>query len=82
MLMFNSSQFPAPERLGSNPEAAQMKGTSASHHTIIVKRTYAAPPKRVFAAWTDPEALVKWYLPGDSTWVSRIERHDLRVGGL
>jgi uncharacterized protein YndB with AHSA1/START domain len=59
-----------------------MNDISTSHHTIVVKRTYAAAPRRVFAAWTDPNALAKWYMPGDRTWTARIERHELRVGGL
>ncbi len=59
-----------------------MNEISTSHHTIVVKRTYPATPKQVFAAWTDPKALAKWYVPGDANWTSRIERHDFRVGGV
>jgi uncharacterized protein YndB with AHSA1/START domain len=59
-----------------------MSDISTSHHTIVVKRTYAAVPHRVFAAWTDTKALAKWYVPGDATWTSRVERHEFRVGGL
>ncbi|HEY6598305.1 MAG TPA: SRPBCC domain-containing protein [Pseudomonadales bacterium] len=59
-----------------------MNDTSTAHHTIVVKRTYAGTPQQVFAAWTDPKALVKWYVPGDATWTSRIDKHDLRVGGV
>jgi uncharacterized protein YndB with AHSA1/START domain len=55
---------------------------STAHHTIVVKRVFDAPPKHVFAAWRDPLALQKWYLPGDSTWSSRIVAHDFRVGGV
>jgi uncharacterized protein YndB with AHSA1/START domain len=58
-----------------------MTDVSTFHHTIAVKRTYAAARERVFAAWTDANALARWYLPGDSTWSSRIVAHDFRVGG-
>jgi uncharacterized protein YndB with AHSA1/START domain len=59
-----------------------MTTLSTAHHTIVVKRTYDASPARVFAAWRDPLALQKWYVPGDSTWQSRVVVHDFRVGGL
>ena len=59
-----------------------MTDISTSHHTIVVKRTYAAARAQVFAAWTDPAALVRWYMPGDATWSSRIEHHEFRVGGV
>lgn len=53
-----------------------------AHHTLVVKRSYAASPTRVFAAWRDPLALQKWYMPGDANWTSRILAHDFRVGGV
>jgi uncharacterized protein YndB with AHSA1/START domain len=52
-----------------------------THHTIRLTRKLAAPRRAVFAAWTRPEALARWYLPGDENWTSRILEHDLRVGG-
>jgi len=58
-----------------------MNDISTSHNTIVVKRTYPATPKQVFAAWTDAKALAKWYMPGDEGWTSRIDQHDFRVGG-
>ena len=54
---------------------------STSHHTIVVKRIYDAPPARVFAAWRDPAALARWYVPGDSSWTSRVNKHEFRAGG-
>ena len=52
-----------------------------AHHTIVVKRVYNASPARVFAAWRDPAALARWYVPGDETWVSHVDKHEFRVGG-
>jgi uncharacterized protein YndB with AHSA1/START domain len=59
-----------------------MNDITTAHATIVMKRTYSGTPKQVFAAWTDPKALVKWYVPGDATWTSRIDKHELRVGGV
>jgi uncharacterized protein YndB with AHSA1/START domain len=58
-----------------------MNDCSTSHHTVIVRRSYPAPAERVFAAWRDPAALARWYMPGDATWSSEIIEHDFRVGG-
>lgn len=59
-----------------------MTEISTSHHTIVVSRSYAAPRARVFAAWRDPKALMRWYVPGDETWSSKIDAHDFHVGGV
>jgi uncharacterized protein YndB with AHSA1/START domain len=59
-----------------------MNDCSTSHHTIVVRRSYPATAERVFAAWRDPAALARWYMPGDATWSSEIIEHDFRVGGL
>jgi uncharacterized protein YndB with AHSA1/START domain len=59
-----------------------MTTVSTAHHTLVVKRSCDASPARVFAAWSDPRALQKWYMPGDSTWASRIIAHEFRVGGV
>jgi uncharacterized protein YndB with AHSA1/START domain len=58
-----------------------MSETSTSHHTIEIKRTYPVASSAVFAAWRDPAALARWYLPGDASWSSRVEVHEFRVGG-
>jgi uncharacterized protein YndB with AHSA1/START domain len=30
---------------------------------LVIDRVFKAPPERVFAAWTDPATLVKWWGP-------------------
>ena len=46
---------------------------------LQVSHTFAAPREKVFQAWTEPEALKKWWGPvGGSTPVVEV---DLRVGG-
>jgi uncharacterized protein YndB with AHSA1/START domain len=46
---------------------------------VIVQRTIAAAPEKVFAAWTDPHLLAQWWGPPGSR-VASIEV-DLRVNG-
>jgi uncharacterized protein YndB with AHSA1/START domain len=57
-----------------------MTGRSVRHSTIVLERTYAASPKRVFAAWSNPEALKRWGNPGEG-WAVSLDRFDFRVGG-
>jgi uncharacterized protein YndB with AHSA1/START domain len=42
-------------------------------------RSFAAPPEKVWRAWTDPQALKRWWGPGEEP-VSLAEL-DVRVGG-
>jgi uncharacterized protein YndB with AHSA1/START domain len=47
---------------------------------ILITRVFDAPRELVFAAWTDPELVVKWWGPkGYSSFACEI---DLRVGGV
>ncbi len=57
-----------------------MAGPSASPaNTLRIGRTFASPREKVFRAWTDPEALKRWFGPvGYSTPSADV---DLRVGG-
>ena len=47
--------------------------------SLTLKRRLNAPAEKVYAAWTDPEKIVKWFGP-DAGPVTRAEA-DLRVGG-
>lgn len=58
-----------------------MNQVTTSHHTISLRRTYAAPVARVFACWREASALARWYVPGDASWSSKVLEHDLRPGG-
>ena len=55
--------------------------TTTRHDTIVVRRTCAAPVAQVFAAWSQAEALQRWYVPGDASWSSKILSHEFRRGG-
>jgi uncharacterized protein YndB with AHSA1/START domain len=46
---------------------------------LTISRTFSAPRERVFAAWTEPEQIKKWFGPD---MCQLTEAHvDLRVGG-
>jgi uncharacterized protein YndB with AHSA1/START domain len=47
--------------------------------TIQLHRVLAAPPERVFRAFTDPDARARWLPPNGFT--GKVHQSDLRVGG-
>jgi uncharacterized protein YndB with AHSA1/START domain len=47
--------------------------------TMVLERVIAAPRPLVWGAWTDPEALPKWW--GPEGFSCRTQRIDLRAGG-
>jgi len=48
-------------------------------HTLRLTRVFQAPRERVWRAWTDPEALKKWWGPRDFDCIGA--ESDLRPGG-
>lgn len=58
-----------------------MAGTHPTTETTLqINRTFSAPRERVFRAWTEPEALKQWFVPGEEVFTASAEV-DLRVGG-
>ena len=52
----------------------------ASSPSLVLKRRLKAPPEKVFAAWTQPEQMMRWW--GVTPHPNRpIAETDLRVGG-
>jgi uncharacterized protein YndB with AHSA1/START domain len=47
---------------------------------VQLTRVLRAPPGKVFAAWTDPALLERWWI-GVGGWVDAKAEVDLRVGG-
>lgn len=47
---------------------------------LLLERTVDVPPDRVFAAWTRPELLVRWFTP--APWTTAACDLDLRPGGV
>ncbi|GLS29810.1 Uncharacterized conserved protein YndB, AHSA1/START domain [Mesorhizobium albiziae] len=52
-----------------------------NHDTIVLERLYDASPARVFEAFADPEARMRWGAPSSNTGLVYDEA-DFRVGGL
>ena len=57
-----------------------MTTKTAENLRLEIKRLIKAPRELVFAAWTDPEQLKKWFGP-DEDFVVPLAKVDLRVGG-
>jgi len=50
-----------------------------SERLLVVKRLLPAAQEEVFAAWTDPRLMARWFFAGTG-WSAEV-RNDLRVGG-
>jgi uncharacterized protein YndB with AHSA1/START domain/ketosteroid isomerase-like protein len=48
--------------------------------SLRLERFYPVAPQKVWRAWTDPQALKRWFGPGEADKVTAVEL-DLRVGG-
>jgi uncharacterized protein YndB with AHSA1/START domain len=53
----------------------------AEQPSLTLKRRFAAPPEKVYAAWTDPQKLARWFGPALIVQDSVKAEIDLRVGG-
>jgi uncharacterized protein YndB with AHSA1/START domain len=73
--------------LAEDMEAGYQRGFGAgldnlaalAERTMVLHRTIRAPRARVWAAWTDPETLPRWW--GPDGFSCRTKRIDLRAGG-
>ena len=53
--------------------------TQPAEHTVQIRKTFHAGQQALFRAWTDPQALMKWFGPkGVQTTIADV---DLSVGG-
>ena len=48
-------------------------------HELVLTRAIAAPPSRVYQAWTDPALLKQWFTP--APWTVSSAETDVRPGG-
>jgi uncharacterized protein YndB with AHSA1/START domain len=56
-----------------------MSTATAVKPSLTIKRRFNASPAKVFAAWTDPQKMIRWMGPPS---IIRCEvENDLRVGG-
>lgn len=53
--------------------------SSTPDREVLITRTFAAPAELVFAAWTDPAQLVRWFAPHGCS--VRFPKIDIRTGG-
>ena len=49
--------------------------------SVTLKRRLAAPPEKVYAAWTNPAQLAQWFGPSQTIAGSVQAEMDVRVGG-
>jgi uncharacterized protein YndB with AHSA1/START domain len=59
-----------------------MKITPFFYGTFTLKRSWAAPPARVFRAWADPEIKCQWFSGPPGDWAAIRREVDFRPGGL
>jgi len=66
-------------------EATPMKNRTTverkSERELVVRRTFDAPARIVFEAWTRPELFKQWWLPKSMAMSLRSCEMDVRVGG-
>ncbi|MDF2709103.1 MAG: ATPase [Nonomuraea muscovyensis] len=61
------------------PVTVRVTVATPSERAIVMTRSFEAPRRLVFAAWTRPELVARWY--GARGWTIVKARIDLRVGG-
>ena len=70
---------------GSESEATPMKNRTTVERTsereLVVTRTFNAPARIVFEAWTKPELFKQWWVPKSMDMFLRSCEMDVRVGG-
>jgi uncharacterized protein YndB with AHSA1/START domain len=54
--------------------------TAREQGALEITRRWDAPPERVWQAWTDPQALSRWFGPGEEQSVTNAQL-DVRPGG-
>jgi uncharacterized protein YndB with AHSA1/START domain len=65
----------------ADPSTAAGNAGLASRPSLTLKRHINAIPEKVYAAWTDPEKIARWFGPAQVKAGSVQADIDLRVGG-
>src|SRR6185437_1817006 len=73
----------APPRPARRPPRRRREHdmSSVQHGTFTLERVYPAPPARVFAAWSDPEAKAQWFGGEDFSLDFRVGGTETNAGG-
>lgn len=69
-----------PDRPLQSPAQQASAFAAGSGPSLTIRRRIDAAPARVWAAWTDPERLSRWWGPGSAADM-RIADLDVRAGG-
>ena len=62
----------------SGPENSCIQ-PEAGHHELMLERTIAASPDKLYRAWTEPALLMRWFAP--LPWTTPHAELDVRAGG-
>ncbi|MEV4095695.1 SRPBCC family protein [Streptosporangium saharense] len=62
-----------------SPDTADGIVVDRSANTLRISRTYTAKVERVWWAWTDAEAVTRWW--GPQGWAATVHEMDVRPGG-
>jgi len=58
-----------------------MAEDTTNGRTLVLERVFDAPVEKLWAAWTEPEQISKWWGPKDFGSPAADNKIDLRVGG-
>ena len=61
--------------------AAASAAARIARPSLTFERRIDAPPERVYAAWTDPQKIVRWFARPDARPETTTAEIDARVGG-
>jgi hypothetical protein len=71
---------PATSVMASWTRRIPMAEPKVVHDTFVIERSFLKPPETVFAAFSDPAKMRRWFGEGDHHDVE-VFVHDFRVGG-
>ncbi|MEQ8278430.1 MAG: SRPBCC family protein [Deltaproteobacteria bacterium] len=60
-----------------DPTTVELEGD----RVVVIKRTFRAPPRLVYEAWTNPELVARWWAPACHQVTMKSCDADVRVGG-
>lgn len=63
----------------NEPQRTSVERTS--DREVVVKRTFDAPARLVFEAWSNPELFKRWWVPRSMGMTLRACKMDVRTGG-
>jgi uncharacterized protein YndB with AHSA1/START domain len=69
------------EKAGNEPTGKRTTSERRSEREMVTTRTFDAPVRLVFRAWTTPELFKQWWVPKSSGVTLLSCEQDVRVGG-